>query len=95
MLCPVCKATNDSGPQCRRCRADLGLLFSLEEQRRHILAAASRHLAEGRAMEAQALAQRADELRGDQESRRLLALSALLRCDFAGAWRYYQLIKSV
>ena len=34
MICPVCRATNDQGPQCRRCKADLGLLFRLEAQRK-------------------------------------------------------------
>jgi hypothetical protein len=89
MLCPVCKATNDSGPQCRRCRADLTLLFALEEQRRQTVAAAYRCLMEGRAPEAQRLAHRAGNLRGDDETRRLLALSCLLQRDFAGAWRYH------
>lgn len=34
MRCPVCRAENDRGPNCRRCRADLSLLFALEKQRR-------------------------------------------------------------
>ena len=34
MNCPVCRATNDQGAQCRRCKADLGLLFRLEAQRK-------------------------------------------------------------
>lgn len=32
ITCPCCRAANASGPQCRRCKADLGLLFALEEQ---------------------------------------------------------------
>ena len=40
MHCPVCKADNSQGPQCRRCKADLSLLFALEEQRRRTLAEA-------------------------------------------------------
>ena len=28
--CPVCKAENSQGPTCRRCKADLSLLFRLE-----------------------------------------------------------------
>ena len=32
MICPCCKANNDSGPACRRCKADLSLLFAFEKQ---------------------------------------------------------------
>lgn len=28
VVCPCCKAVNDAGPHCRRCRADLSLLFA-------------------------------------------------------------------
>ena len=37
MRCPVCKADNAQGLQCRRCKADLALLFQLEEQRARAL----------------------------------------------------------
>ena len=37
MKCPVCRAENDQGPQCRRCKADLALLFTLADQRRSAL----------------------------------------------------------
>ena len=35
--CPVCRARVEPGPQCRRCKADLSLLVSLEDQRRRAL----------------------------------------------------------
>src|SRR5262249_17865113 len=33
MRCPVCKAENAQGPACRRCKADLSLLFAVEARR--------------------------------------------------------------
>ncbi len=51
MRCPVCKA-EAPGPQCRRCKADLAVLFDLESARRAQLEAAREHLAQGRLPEA-------------------------------------------
>src|ERR1041385_8260423 len=90
MRCPVCKAENNQGPQCRRCKADLSLLFALEEQRGRELDAARRSLAEGRWSRAEAHAAEANWLRRDEESLRLLAVARLFRRDFAGAWRCYR-----
>jgi hypothetical protein len=89
MRCPVCRAENDQGPQCRRCRADLESLFALEEQRRRAFATAYRSLAEGRARRAHMLAEGVRALREDAESRRLAAISALAGRDFATAWLTY------
>lgn len=86
MRCPVCKAENTQGPTCRRCKADLSLLFQLEDQRARTLAEAGRLLAAGRTEEADALAEEADWMRGDEESRRMLALTRLMRRDYAGAF---------
>jgi hypothetical protein len=90
MRCPVCKADNLQGPQCRRCKADLSLLFALEEQRRRTLAETRRCLRRGEWREAAHHAETADWLRGDDESRRVAALAHLLERDFAAAWRAYQ-----
>ncbi len=90
MRCPVCKAENAQGPACRRCKADLSLLFLLEEQRARALAEAGRLLAAARADEADARAAEADWLRSDEESRRLRAATRLMRRDFAGAWALYR-----
>ncbi|HEY7314035.1 MAG TPA: hypothetical protein VH643_32090 [Gemmataceae bacterium] len=90
MRCPVCKADNPQGPQCRRCKADLSLLFDLEEQRRQALAEARVSLRRGEWMEAMRQAETADWLRGDDESKQLAALAHLLEGDFAGAWRCYR-----
>jgi hypothetical protein len=90
MRCPACKAENTEGPQCRRCRADLGLLFRLEEQRRRVLDDARASLARGRWRRALALAEGADALRRDDESARLRAVCRLMLRDFAGAWESYR-----
>ena len=37
VTCPCCRAATESGPACRRCKADLGLLFALEQQRRRAI----------------------------------------------------------
>jgi hypothetical protein len=79
----------DRGPQCRRCRADLSLLFTLEAQRRQALTAAQEAAARGQWQRALAIADGADALRKDGESQRLLAVCHLLRRDFARAWKCY------
>ncbi len=90
MRCPVCKAENPQGPQCRRCKADLSLLFALEEQHQRMLAEARRYLRRGELEAAAKHAETANWLRGDEDSRRLAAVARLLGRDFAGAWRCYQ-----
>jgi hypothetical protein len=81
----VCKADNAQGPGCRRCKADLSLLFRLEEERGHLLASAAECLRTGRFAEALRQAQRAHALRHGEKSARLLALANLLLRDFAAA----------
>jgi len=87
--CPVCRADNREGPACRRCRADLALLFRLEGQRERALGRARRHARAGEAGELWRQAWRAHRLRAGEDSRRLLALGCLLARDFAGARRWY------
>jgi hypothetical protein len=90
MRCPVCKADNSQGPQCRRCKADLSLMFALEEQRQRMLAEARHCLGRGEWQAAMKHAEKANWLRGDEESRRMAAMASLLGRDFAGAWRCYK-----
>ena len=90
MRCPVCKADNSQGPQCRRCKADLSLLFTLEQQRQRSLTEARHCLQRGDFAEALRHMETADWLRGDAESKRLTAVAHLLRGDFAAAWQCYQ-----
>lgn len=94
MRCPVCKAENSQGPQCRRCKADLSLLFALEEQRQRTLAEARRCLQRGDWQAAVEHAETAHWLRGDEESQRTRAAARLLARDFAGAWRSYQSLRA-
>ncbi len=89
MRCPVCKAENAQGPACRRCKADLSLLFALEKQRQRSLAAARMCLIQGDGRAALEHLEDADWLRGDDESMRLAALAQLLSRNFAAAWHCY------
>ena len=89
MRCPVCKADNPQGPACRRCKADLSLLFALERHRRRTLASARRCLVHGDWHMALEHIEDADWLRGDEETQRLTATAHLLGGDFAEAWRCY------
>jgi hypothetical protein len=90
MRCPVCRADNNQPPSCRRCRADLTLLFALEEQRRHAVVAAGACLARGRLGRALDLARGAAALRRGDDAERLLAVIHVLRRDFREAWRLYR-----
>jgi hypothetical protein len=86
----VCKADNPQGPQCRRCKADLSLLFALEEQRQRTLAEARHCLRRGEWQAAVEHAAMANWLRCDEDSRQLAAVAHLLRRDYAGALQYYR-----
>jgi len=91
--CPVCKAENTAGPQCRRCKADLSLLIQLEQHRDALYAAAVEDVRHGRFEEALTCAQRAHHLRHGDDTGRLLALIQLLRYDFASARQYCQHVR--
>jgi hypothetical protein len=90
MRCPVCRADDNQTEQCRRCKADLTLLVRLERQRAARLVSAERHAGRGEAEACLTDAQSAHALRVDGESLRLIALAALLKRDFAAAWKAYQ-----
>lgn len=83
VTCPCCRAANAAGPNCRRCTADLSLLFRLEADREALLAAAGRRLADGQP--AEDLIAQADALRPGPDVRRLRAVASLLAGDFAAA----------
>jgi hypothetical protein len=84
--CPVCCAANDSGPSCRRCRADLALCFAVEEQRARAIAEARRSAAQGDLSTAFAHVRGAAALRRGPELAKLRAALHLLRGEFAAAW---------
>ena len=87
--CPACKAPNDNGPNCRRCKADLAVLFQIEDQRHTLIRTARAAVAAGDTRRALAEAMSADRLRRDAESVKLLACANLLRGDYAEALRLY------
>ena len=84
--CPCCRASNDAGPACRRCRADLGPLFALEARRDFLLADARRLAAAGRVADALTAAAEAAALRTGDDVLRLRAALHLLAGDFPTAW---------
>ena len=91
MRCPVCRAENAEETTCRRCKADLSLLASVEEARRAALASAACAAASGDGLRTLQHAETAHRLRRDPESWRWLAVGGLLVRDFALAaacWRH-------
>ncbi|MFL5340912.1 MAG: hypothetical protein ACJ8F7_12265 [Gemmataceae bacterium] len=95
LTCPVCRAANEQGPACRRCRADLSLLFALESQRGAQVAVAGRALALRQPDVAESHARAADDLRRGADVHRLLAAAHMLRRDFAAAWNEYHRARSM
>ena len=89
MRCPVCRAENAADATCRRCRADLSLLVTLEQSRHHALAEAARAAATGDGPATLLHAETAHRLRADGESWRWLAVGGLLVRDFALALACY------
>jgi hypothetical protein len=90
MRCPVCRAENADEATCRRCKADLSLLVTLEQARGHALAQAAYAAARGDGARTLQHAEAAHRLRRDHESWRWLAVGGLLVRDFALAaacWR--------
>src|SRR5689334_9167996 len=90
LICPLCRAVNEQPPVCRRCRADLSLLFSVKARRGAELAAAQAQLAQGDAEAAFSSARCAGALRHGVDAARLAAVAALLKHDFAAAWKEYR-----
>jgi hypothetical protein len=88
--CPVCKADNAAGPACRRCKADLGMLFGLEDQRAALLAETSRAAERESFEQALEFAHAANDLRQGADAQRWLAVLNLLTDRFGEAWQAYQ-----
>ena len=89
--CPVCRADNDAGPSCRRCKADLAPLFDLEARRARALAQAAHAAARGAGDAVLRHAWEARLLRGGDDALRWLAAGHLLRRDFARAVAYWEM----
>lgn len=89
MQCPVCRANNSEEGNCRRCKADLSLLWTLEQQHDALLRLATEKLSTN-AEEAVGTAELAQQTRDNKETRRVLALAYLARRDFAKALTLWQ-----
>lgn len=87
--CPCCKASNETGPACRRCKADLALLFAADADAAALLAAARAALAAGRVAEAEDLAGRSAAVRRTPDALRVRAAARLLAGRFADALAAY------
>jgi hypothetical protein len=90
--CPVCRADNDTGPTCRRCKADLAPLAELEARRALALDRAARAAALGDGDAVLRHAHAAQQLRAGPDALRWLAQAYLLRRDFLQALTYYRLL---
>jgi len=87
MRCPVCRAENDTGPECRRCKADLSLLCALDKQRRGVLDLACQCLKRGEWAACPGSGRVERTPFAAMKSRNaLVAVSYLLQGDFRRAW---------
>lgn len=87
--CPCCKASNDVGPACRRCKADLSLLFAAAADAESLLARARAALWAGSFDEAAALADRSAAVRRTPDALRVGAAARLMGGRFAAALAAY------
>ncbi len=88
LRCPVCRADNSQGTTCRRCKADLSALFSLEAARERLLDDACRHASAGQWRQFAVAVRRAHELRSDAQTRMLRAVGELLAGERVAALRW-------
>ena len=95
ITCPCCRATNDAGPACRRCKADLGFLFAIVARRADLMSAARRAVAVGDWPTVTKTAGAADHLRAGVDARRLLAVAALMSRDYPAARAWYTAASAV
>ena len=90
MRCPVCRAENAQESACRRCRADLSLLRTVEEARQAELARAACAATACDGAATLRHAEAAHHLRPDHDTWRWLAVGYLLQRDFAQALAHHQ-----
>lgn len=87
LRCPVCRADNTEPGNCRRCRADLSMLWSLEARRQSLFAECRVAVGAGRGGDVLRLAGEAHALRHGEDSRMYLTLGHLLERNFHDALR--------
>ena len=88
--CPVCRADNDAGTVCRRCKADLAPLAELEARRERALQLAALSAAKGDGGAVLRHARAAQMLCPGPDVLRWLAAGHLLARDFPRALACYQ-----
>lgn len=92
--CPCCKAANDAGPNCRRCKADLSLLFAIDDERTQLVARARELTVQSRFPDSLACLDRAAQLRAGDDVRRARAAVLLLARAFPAALAAYHDLRS-
>lgn len=85
LRCPTCRAQQEWSDTCRRCKCDLRLLRSADQAYERSRFQCLIDLRDNRPQSAIAHARECDRLRPGDESRKLLAASALLAGDWATA----------
>src|SRR5262249_36627739 len=88
IACPLCRAEN-AERTCRRCKADLGLLWDVEHQRARLLFDAAEALRRRDCFVAIELAESARELRDDADAAQLIACAHLVRGKFGRALEWH------
>lgn len=89
VLCPCCRASNDVGPTCRRCKADLSLLFAIANRRGFLLSEARKLVADGKPTAALRSLKEAATLRAGDDIQQLTAAVQLLAGEYATALATY------
>lgn len=89
VTCPCCRASNDAGPSCRRCKADLSLLFAVADRRGFLVSEARKFAAESKYTDALRSLEEAAALRTGDDVRWLTAAVRLLAGQYAAALAAY------
>ena len=87
MHCPTCRAAQEWSDTCRRCKSDLRLLRAFAEGYERSRRAFLEAVRSGNPQAAARHARLCHALKPDADSRRLLALAALLQGDWPSAVR--------
>ena len=89
IACPCCRAANEVGPMCRRCRTDMGLMFSVEARREFLMDESLRLARAGRLEPALRALDEVESLRAGDDATRTRAAVLVLGRDFQGAMACY------
>jgi hypothetical protein len=89
LICPVCKAENRSPNSCRRCKADLTLLWDLKIHYDNKLAEALDKLRVGELDEAEETLQQVSRIRATPEVTALFAILRAKQHRFHLVWQLY------